>query len=103
MAQADAIGGSMPAHGRVRHARGAFVRRTRNAVLVLGNGEEPLVLRDNSVDLWDVLDEGRSMAQLAELVTAGFDVSEQRAMDDLVPFVDRLVAEGVLEAVEQPT
>ena len=78
------------------------MRRTRNAVLVLGHGEDPLVLRDTSVDLWDVLEDGRSVAQLAELVSAGFGVSEERAVEDLVPFVDRLLAEGVLEAIEPP-
>lgn len=99
----EVAGGRPRADGRVRQARDALVRRTGDAVLVLGTGDEPLVLRDTSIDLWDVLEEDRSVGELVELICEGFEVSERQAMDDLAPFVDRLLADGVLEAVEHLT
>jgi len=97
MTPADASAGSTPSHRRVRHADGLFVRRTRGALLVLGRGEDPLVLRDISIDLWDALDEGRSVADVADLASEGMGVTSERAIEDLVPFVERLLAEGLLE------
>jgi hypothetical protein len=58
---------------RWRRRPGVLWRRSLDAVIFLGEGGgDPKTLGGGGPELWELLDEPRSVAELAELLAAGF-------------------------------
>lgn len=46
--------------------------------------------------IWEIAAEPRTVGQIADALTARFDVSRDQCLSDLAPFVGDLLAEGLL-------
>lgn len=69
------------------------------AVVVLQSSAEALVLNPVGTYLLELVDGRRTVADLFTAVAAEFAVDPERAAGDALPYLDELLAAGVVEAL----
>ena len=79
----------------LRHVLGSWVVLPLGAATVDFNGM--LSLNDSGALLWKRLEQGASREDLADVLTAEYDVSRQQALADVDEFYDILVRAGCAE------
>ena len=72
------------------------------AVLVLSETGDVQVLNAVGARIWELADGARTLADIAQIITAEYDVDAAEASADVLQFVQRLVAEQVLLLSDQP-
>lgn len=50
--------------------------------------------------IWEEVDEGASVGEVVDGITAGFEVDEERAREDAIDFLEHAVDEGLAEIEE---
>ncbi|MCU0268916.1 MAG: PqqD family protein [Acidimicrobiales bacterium] len=99
--------GSLPPPGDpladgTRWVRSAQVleRLLPHGILLLAlDGDEPILVTGPGPDLWHVLDEPRTLAELAGLLGARYDADADVVARDLAPVLERLEASRLVTTV----
>jgi hypothetical protein len=92
------VTGTDPAEPRWRRGVEVLWRRSLDAVVLLPPGhDEPVELAGSGPELWDLLVEPGTVAQLAAVLAAAHGVDEQTVIDDISPVIERLAGLGVVE------
>jgi hypothetical protein len=66
------------------------------AVLVLADTGQVLVLNEVGGRIWELADGSRTIAEIARILTDEYDVSEEQALRDVSEFVQQLIDKQVL-------
>jgi len=75
-------------------------RRSLDAVLLLPAGaREPVTLAGSGPEVWELLAEPASIAELADQLAARYETDTTTVAADIVVLLDRLDALGVIETV----
>jgi hypothetical protein len=70
-------------------------------VLLLGpSRKEMLKLSGTGRALWSALDQPRTLAELADLLSKAYDTDVQTVMDDIRPTLDQLTQQRLIRCVE---
>ncbi len=72
------------------------------AVVVLQRRAEALVLNPVGTHLLELVDGRRTVADLCAAAAAEYDVERERVESDALPYLEELLASGVVEAVAPP-
>src|SRR3954464_9432814 len=89
---------SLDANVRVRRSPSALWRRGAFGVVVLGpRGGLPLTLAGTGEPLWALLDEYRSLGDLAHLLSEAYGHDPCGVLVDLVPVIELMLARDVCE------
>ena len=67
-----------------------------NAVVVSPREGEVRVLNPVGTAIWQLLEQEESAPAIVRYLTANFDVSQERAHDDLITFLEELTQRGIL-------
>ena len=68
------------------------------AVLVLADTGQVLVLNEVGGRIWELADGSRTIAEIARILTDEYDVSEEQALQDVSEFVQQLIEKQILTA-----
>jgi hypothetical protein len=86
----------------LRRNKTVLWRRAVDGILLLSPGNSvPAVLDASGAAVWDLLEEPRTTESLILALAARYVVTPSRIAEDVVPFLDELVASGVLHRDEQ--
>ena len=72
-----------------------------NAVVVVIDVQKLHTLNEVGTRVWE-LSQRRSLAQIAETIAAEYEVAPEAALADVLEFAETLVAQGMLEVVQDP-
>ncbi len=66
-----------------------------------GEGEEDSIftLNDVGAAIWQLVEPGRDAAEIGRLIAQEFDVSVDKATEDVAAFLELLVSKGLVEEV----
>lgn len=64
-----------------------------------GEADSIYVLNETGTRIWELVDGKRTLADIAGLITAEFDVDENTLADDLLEYVGEMVTSGTLQEV----
>jgi hypothetical protein len=86
---------------RYQRAAETLWRRAGDEVLLLGPcRKEMLKLSGTGRALWSVLDQPRTLAELAALLSQSYDTDLQTVMNDIKPTLDQLTQERLISCAE---
>ena len=57
------------------------------------------VLNETGTRIWELVDGKRTLADIAEIITAEFDADDKTVSDDLLEYVAEMVTSGTLQEV----
>ena len=66
------------------------------AVIVMLEKQETVVLNTVGSRLWDIMDGQKNLKQLATTLTSEFDTTHQQALKDLVEFIEDMAKRGIV-------
>jgi hypothetical protein len=95
--------GSQPVglHAVFVRAPSALERRTHDAVVVAGR-DDPVVLRDTAVAIWDAFEVAGSVEDVAALLAARYCAPRELVQREIMPVVEALWQVGALVEVVGP-
>jgi hypothetical protein len=85
------------------HAPSVLVRRAADFVVVLGAQDEPVVLRDSALAVWDAFAEPASIEDVATSLASVYDAPVTVIRPEVARVVDELAAIDALVAVDGTT
>jgi hypothetical protein len=87
---------TLPDDARLRIAPDVFAREFDGETIVLDLGKgEYFGLNGSGGVVWDALSNGKSLAEAAAAVAGRYDVTEERAREDVRTLVAELLAKGL--------
>ena len=91
--------GQRSSQRELRQAMGIPQRQTSRSVIAMGTGDVATILRSSALEVWESMGQRwTSPATLAEVIAERHLVSADEVAGDLEPFIDQLLAEGLLES-----
>ncbi len=64
-----------------------------------GEADSIYVLNETGTRIWELVDGKRTLANIAEMITAEFDADDKTVSDDLLEYVGEMVTSGTLQEV----
>jgi len=66
------------------------------AVIVMLEGQETIVLNSVGSRIWEIMDGEKNLNELAGTLTSEFDTTYEQALEDLVEFIEDMVKRGMV-------
>ena len=78
-------------------AEGLTIRQIGNETIILAEaGEELHTLDETGTFVWSAIDGKKSLSQILDLICVEYEVTHDRAGDDLFVFVEALKGKGII-------
>jgi len=68
----------------------------KEAVIVLLDKQETVVLNEVASRIWEIIDGQKNIDELARAITAEFDVAYEKAVEDVAGFLEDMAQRGAI-------
>lgn len=74
----------------------------KEAVIVLLDKQQTIVLNEVASRLWEIIDGVKNVAELTNIIVSEFDIAYEEALKDITTLIEDLEQRGVITEVSPP-